>query len=614
VYPKSEKEKIVLTVRKIAMKRIQRKINVILITPDQMRADHLHCYGYFRKTSPNIDAMADEGTLFKRHYTVASWTTPSFASIFSSLVPSQHRMTMFMYGLGITMDSSISLLAEQFKMVGYKTVAFIGNPLAGEWLLGRGFEEYYGASDSNECAISFEAERVNETVFKWLDQHYKESFFMWVYYTEPHSPYNPPVEHDIFKTSAYPDEINDGYTPERNKGYLFRLAMAGDRMAVERLKSLYDGKIHYIDYHIGQLIRKLKELDLDESTLIVFLSDHGELLYEHVDCLTFDHRSLYDSNIHVPLIISGPSIPKGQIIDAVVCTLDVAPTITDVAGVPPIDNAQGKSLLPLINGQRDAIHKFIFAEQDVTERLRSVCNERYKLIYHLQDNRKQLFDRLSDPLERNDIADQAPDVVRNLKAQLIEYMRKNEPPEKEKLTLWRRVGYFKPVQIVDEVTTGAQFQFFGMDYETIPKWVRMADGGGNYMDACYWIKPGDGDIGAIWRTNNPMLGVYNIYLWYGVLPHRRSATNAHFTVVTCEDAYDFIIDQNKNVNRWNLLGEFKDPLYVQVTNKADGPVILDAVKFERIEDRQHLKDWLPARKKARETNQMIERLRKLGYV
>jgi len=581
------------------MERIREKINVLLITPDQMRADHLHCYGYFRNTSPHIDMMAKEGILFKRFYTVASWTTPVFASLFSSIPPSRHRMTLFMYRLGITMDPSIALLAEQFKTAGYRTVAFAINPLVGDWLLGRGFDEYYGAWRDDEYAIKYDAEGANETIFRWLDQHCKEPFFAWVYYVEPHSPYNPPPEHDIFKTSAYPDEINDGYTPERNKGHLFRLATAGDKEAVERLNSLYDGKIHYIDYHIGQLLKKIEELDLNKNTLTILISDHGELLYDHVDCLTFDHRSLYDSNVHVPFIMKGPSIPKGKTIDAIMSTLDIAPTILDLAELSPMKDSQGKSLLPLIADEADTIHDYVFSEQDVVEELRSVRNEQYKLILNLQTGEKQLFDTLADPKEKENIAEREPDIVRDLSAQLKEYMKKNEPPEEEKLDLWRKVSYFKPMQIIDEVTTGAQFQFLGMDYETIPKWVRMADGGENYMNACYWIEPGDGSVGALWRTNNPLMGVYNIYLWYGVLPDKRSATNAPFSVVTRKGSYEFIIDQNKNVSMWNLLGEFEDPLYVKVTNKADGPVVLDAVKFERKEGEELLKDWLPGGERTR---------------
>jgi len=560
-----------------------KRINVVLITPDQMRADHLHCYGYFRETSPYIDKVADEGTLFKRHYTVASWTTPGFCSIMSSLVPCRHGATLF--GSSIA-DSTIPLLSEQFKEAGYRTVAFCNNALASK-ALARGFHELYEGEKYQPQNITehmeFGAQGTNKKIFEWLNQYHSEPFFMWILYFEPHSPYNPTPEHDIFKTSAYPDETNNGYGPERNSGRLYRLANAGDKKAVERLNGLYDGKIHFVNYYIGQVLEKLRELGLDEKTLVVLASDHGEMLYEHVDCLTFDHRSLYDSNMHVPLIMRGPSIPKGKSIDAIVSTLDIGPTILEIAGLPPREGAQGKSLIPLISGKDKAVHEYIFAEQDILEPMRSVRNKRYKLIHHLQDDKIQLYDVIVDPGEKKDIADQNPEIVGILGAKLTDYVKENEPSEEEKIYRWRQRAISFPEIIVDEVTIGARLQFFGASYDDIASWVKISNGGNNYRDACYWIKPGDGSKGALWRSDNPLLGTYNIYVWYGTLPQGRSATNAHFMVSTPNGSWTFIIDQNKNIGKWNLLGEFKDPLCVKVTNEADGPVIIDAVKFERIE-------------------------------
>jgi len=557
-----------------------KKINVILITPDQMRADHLSCYGYFRKTSPYIDTIAQEGVIFKRHYTVAPWTTPSFCSIMSSLVPSRHGATLL--GSSIV-DSTIPLLSEQFKATGYRTVAFCNNALASK-KLSRGFDELYEGERTQPRSVTehmeFGAPGTNKKIFEWLDQHYNESFFMWILYYEPHSPYNPPPEYDVFKTYAYPDETNNGWGPERGSGYLYRLANAGDGKAVERLNALYDGKIHFVDYHIGQVLRKLKELNIAKKTLVVFTSDHGELLYEHIDCLTFDHVSLYDSNMHVPLILRGPSIPKGKCIDAMACTLDIVPTILEVAGLPPLKHAQGKSLMPLITDKVNAVHDYIFAEQDLLEPLRSVRDKRYKLIFHLQDGKNRLYDTIVDPGEKEDIAEQNPEIVRTLSVQMTEYMKKNEPPEKEKLRRWQKVSPSEA--IIDEIATSAQLQFFGMSYNEIANWVKMSDGGHSYRCTCYWIEPGDGSKGALWRTENPLLGTYNVYVWYGKLQNRRSATNAHFVVATRGGCREFVIDQNKEIGRWNLLGSFEEPLYVKVTNKADGPVIIDAVKFEQI--------------------------------
>lgn len=559
------------------------KLNVLVITPDQMRADHLHCYGYPRKTSPHIDEIAREGVLFKRHYSVAPWTTPSFCSIMSSLVPSRHGATLF--GSSIE-NSNIPLLSEQFKVAGYRTVAFCNNALASK-PLNRGFDELYeGEKEWTQTThtehMEFGAQGTNKQIFNWLSKNYGESFFMWILYFEPHSPYNPPRQHDIFKTTAYPNEMNNGYTPEKNSGYLYRLANAGDEKAVERLNSLYDGKIHFVDYHVGRILQKLKELNIDGKTLVVFTSDHGELLYEHDDCLTFDHCSLYDSVLQVPLILRGAMLPKGKSIDALVSTLDIAPTILEIAGLPVPNDMQGKSLIPLINNNVTAIHEHIFAEQDIIEQLRSVRNYRYKLIRHLQRGKSCLYDTLADPHEQKDIISKNSEIASTLSIHMDNYLKRNQLPEEKKLRRMRQISSDLKEIIIDEVTPSARLQFLGMSYCDLSHWVGMSDGGDNYHNACYWIRPGDGSKGALWRSENPLLGIYDIYIWYGRIPQRRSATNAHFSVYTRGGSRTFIIDQNKNRGKWNLLGRFENPLYVKVTNNADGPVVIDAAKFELV--------------------------------
>ncbi|RLI11966.1 hypothetical protein DRO33_03220, partial [Candidatus Bathyarchaeota archaeon] len=222
---------------------------------------------------------------------------------------------------------------------------------------------------------------------------------------------------------------------------------------------------------------------------------------------------------------------------------------------------------------------YVFSEQDILERLRSVRDDRYKLILNLDTGKVQLFDTLSDPGERFDIATQRPDVVRRLMRALKRWMEENHPPEEELLERWRETVRAGPRAIVvDDVTIGAQLQLYGTGW-------RMADHETNFRGACYWVEPDvRGSNVAIWRTDNPLLGTYEVYVWYGRIPGRRAATNARYTVVTREGSQTFVVDQNENVGRWNLLGRFKDPICVRLTSAADGPIIVDAVKFERVGD------------------------------
>lgn len=564
-------------------------MNVILITPDQLRADHMSCYGYSRKTTPNIDALAAHGALFSHHYAVGSWTTPSFVSMLSSLTPSKHGATLFgsrMY------DSSTPLFPQRFEEAGFKTVAFCNNGNAAKALISEGeagkipgFQECYFGEHllprNITEHIALDAPTTTDDALMWLDRNHADNFFLWLLYIEPHSPYNPPPEHDIFKTEAYPDEYNEGYSADRGKGHLYRQANAGDADAVERLNGLYDGKIHFIDHHVGRLLRRVKELDLQDCTLIVLTSDHGELLYEHDDCLTFDHRSLYDADTHVPLIITGPSIPASKTIDSLVNQLDLGPTILDVAGLPPLVGAQGSSAMPLIQGKATSIHQYVFAEQDVVEPLRSVRDVRHKLIYRTSDRLRLLYDTVLDPAEKTNLAMKESDISDALLIKIQDYVNQNEPDASKRQEHWEKFGTSRVV--TDDVAIGARLQFFGMSYDQLCRFVKMADGEDHFGGGCYWMEAGDGTQGAVWRVDNPLLGNHAISMWYGTLPGRISATNVEVRITTRERTSIITIDQNASTGQWNHLGTFRDPVSVSVSNKADGPVVVDAVLFEHVE-------------------------------
>src|SRR2546422_7694710 len=183
------------------------KPNVILVSLDQCQADRLHVYGNSRPTSPNLDRMAAEGVRFSRFYSASPWTTPSYASIMTSQFPSRHGATLFHVADLPGLRPEAILLAELFKQAGYKTGAFVNNGNAGEFLTPRGFDDY----DQGQRVVVNITERAqeqnrqsalatNERVNQWLDQNQTGPFFLFLQYIEPHSPYNPPPEHDLFKS------------------------------------------------------------------------------------------------------------------------------------------------------------------------------------------------------------------------------------------------------------------------------------------------------------------------------------------------------------------------------------------------------------------------------
>lgn len=564
----------------------QTKPNIILISLDQCQADRLHSYGNPRETSPNLDRMAKEGVRFRRFYSASPWTSPSYSSMMTSQYPSLHGVTIFFPKDVEAQSSSAAMLAEWLKQHGYQTAAFVNNSVAGHNITARGFDEYDEGqlrppSITERKGLQnpeYQAPAATQRIVKWLDQKHEKPFFLFLLYFEPHSPYNPPPEHDLFKGGPYANETNTGW--DLKSGKLFRWADLGDKNAIDRMTQLYDGKIHYVDSYVGRVIQKLRDSGLQKNTIVLLTSDHGEMLYSHPeDFLTFDHRSLYDPVMHVPGILWGAGVPRGKTSRALVTHIDIAPTFLSLAGLPPKPSSQGESLVPVIRGQKEKVRDYLFGEQDILVPLRSVRDERYKLILNERTGARQLFDNRSDPGEHNDIAAKEPAVVARLSSILDKWRAANEPPAAEREAKWRKlVAQGSPMLIVDEVTTGAHLQLHGGGW-------KMADEPANYLGGCFWTtaaRPGEPERTAVWRSDNPLLGRYRISIWYGKLPESRAATDAAYTVKAKNGDKVFHVDQTKNTGGWRELGVFLDPLHVSLTNRANGPVIVDAVKFERI--------------------------------
>lgn len=561
------------------------KPNIVVFVLDQLRADELHCYGNPRLTSPNIDKLAGRGVTLTHFYTVAPWTSPSFGTLHSSLYPSKHGVTLFFQPGMPLIDKDKPMLAENLKAAGYSTAAFVDNSLGGRPLMGRGFDEFIDggalAPDITErlARPGVGANYTTAKVLAWLDSHHNASqpFFLYVHLLEPHSPYNPPPEDDLFKSDAYPYLTNTGY--DFAGSALPRMAMTGDQKAIERLYQLYDGKIHYVDGFVGQILDRLHGLGLDDDTYILLTSDHGELLYSHPDdFLTFDHRSLYDTALHIPLIVAGPGIPEGKVNPALGSNLDTAPTLLDLAGAAPLDDAEGHSLAGSLQGKVNSVNEYLFAEEDIEIPERSVRNLSYKLIRNLWTGEEQLFDLKSDPAELHNVAKENPSVVQQLDGQLNQWMSANEPSPEIQARRWRI--YTQPQQVVtiDDISLGAQFTLG--DRQVWHSDEKPASG--NFGGTSFWTEGGDGSRSATWRNDSPFIGRYKIFVYTGAPKVGKLATNAPFQVVAEHATQTFSVNLQQGAGEWRLLGTFDNPRYVELRNSADGIVVADAVRFERL--------------------------------
>ncbi|GAG97977.1 unnamed protein product, partial [marine sediment metagenome] len=283
----------------------QKKItHVVLISIDTCRADHLGCYGYLRKTSPNIDAVAAEGIMFKHAVTSVPITLPAHSSMLTGTIPIYHGVRdNNNYQLS---DSSLTVaeILHQYKFVtGAVIGAFV---LDSQFGLDQGFDFYDDKIDPGEKKFFIYSERKAEEVTRlaniWLEENKNKKSFLFLHYFDPHSPYE---SHERFR-------FGSGFDPNSQ--------IDG-----------YDSEIAYTDYCIGQVIDKLKELSLYDSTLLIITADHGEGLGQHNE---ISHGFfIYYSTLHVPLIIKIPTGPKGKQINNLVALIDILPTICDSLGI-----------------------------------------------------------------------------------------------------------------------------------------------------------------------------------------------------------------------------------------------------------------------------------------
>ena len=296
--------------------------HVVLITVDTLRADHLSSYGYHLRTSPTMDKLAEDGVRFERAYTPIPMTGPSHFSMFTGRYPQEHGARI--NGVSLPGDSKWLTIPQVLRRFGYTSGAFVSAwPLIGRLTqLHRDFDHY-----DEELGRSYQvfhsmrwAEDVTRPALRWLDANKdKAKLFMWVHYFDPHEPYN------LREQFASPEQIHDPSpdTPEYSEEVQNRIRR-------------YDSEIGYADSHIMRLLDRIDKLGMRDNTLVVLVSDHGEGLGEHG--FVGHGRWLFESTVHVPWIMRLPGkIQPGRVVAQSVSTLDLAPTILDLA-VPEFRN------------------------------------------------------------------------------------------------------------------------------------------------------------------------------------------------------------------------------------------------------------------------------------
>ncbi len=369
-----------------ATARALRPLNLVVVTIDTLRPDHLHCYGYPKIETPSVDSIAANGVLFENAVTQTPLTPPSHASIFTGLYPTVHHVRDTG---GFVLQPSSTTLATMLQQQGWDTAAFVSSAVLKKLF---GFNQGFAVYDdqmprpgSDRDFLEDAERRAGDTVdraIRWLDGQAGKPYFLWVHLYDPHMPYHPP--------SPFKEQYKD---------------------------RLYDGEIAYADRELGRLFAAVRKKAADK-TIIAVLSDHGESLGEHGE---YSHGVfLYDATLRIAFVMSGPGIPAGSRVKQQARTIDFVPTVLEFMGGKAPASVQGVSLAPAVSGH-EVQSAISYAETLYPKinmgwaELRGIRTNRWK---YVRAPKPELYDLTQDPGETRNLIEAHTAEVQRFEAQL----------------------------------------------------------------------------------------------------------------------------------------------------------------------------------------------------
>jgi arylsulfatase A-like enzyme len=368
---------------------------IILISIDTCRPDYLSCYGYPRRTTPNIDAVARQAVRFEQTITPAPTTLPAHSSMLSGTIPPYHGVRN---NIDYKFRDRNTSIAEILRKYGYKTGAIISSfVLDAQFGLNQGFKTYNDDFiESLQCG-EYTERRANETsnfACEWLQEHRKDKFFLFLHYYDPHDPYVPP--------EPFASRFSD---------------------------NLYAGEIAYADHHIGRVIEKLKELGLYDSALIIIVADHGESLGEHEE--ETHGYFIYQSTVRIPLIIKPPGGCGPSVVSRPVAVIDIVPTILGTLQIPVPPEVQGNDLSGLFTEKQHIQRNTgIYCESvGVTN---YGCNPLFGVVQdqwkYIKTTKPELYELTRDPGETKNLVETEPERAQALQARLKRILSEQSYP------------------------------------------------------------------------------------------------------------------------------------------------------------------------------------------
>jgi arylsulfatase A-like enzyme len=415
--------------------------NILLVSIDSLRADHLQCYGYERDTSPNLDALGAEGVRFETALSPTSWTLPAHLTMLTSLPPEEH---------GVNADNrwmrgDLVFLAEVLKEKGFHTAGFVSGPyLKRPYGFSQGFDHY---DDFSIKQTNFKgnhegttSDKLIQLVDTWLSERVQSNdgkpFFIFLHMWDVHYDYTPPPPYDSMFDPDYQGSIS-----WKNFEHNPAVCRTMDTRDLEHLISRYDGEIRYTDHHLGRLFQRLESLGLKDNTIVAVTSDHGDEFFDHQ---RKGHRkSLYEESLRVPLLIRYPErIGPGLVVREPAQLMDIAPTLLSLAGLEiperfgtatPKHPYAERDLTPLLlERTAEGIVPSVPCFGELEDKLAGIRREKHKLILNLEDPTKlELYDLESDPQEQTNLMTLNPEIAEELQLELLAWRDHWDPGEKE---------------------------------------------------------------------------------------------------------------------------------------------------------------------------------------
>lgn len=428
---------------------MEKKPNVILFGIDSLRRDRMSSYGYNRLTTPHIDKIAESGVLFENHFSPSIPTTPGYASMLTGMdcfgtnvVALRHKGPL---------SDQVKTLPEILNESGYNTtcVGFTGNASS------RGFRKYldYEAWKPDETGRCPKAENLNDVTIPELKRLSEEDepFFLFLRHMDPHSPYLPPKPFErIFYDGNETDPNNESLNEMKDfKPFADFITswLPKNCTDSEYVDAQYDGAVAYMDACIQNILTTVDTLGIEEETLIIITSDHGETLNEH-QCW-YDHHGLYEPTLVVPLILKYPGkLPEGKRVSDISLIKDLTPTILELIGMKTDISFDGRNLLSLIeegNGEAQLESDFYITEC-TWMRKHGWRTPEWKLIQSLEPDFHfkpaiELYNLIKDPKELTNVAEEEPDMVNMLLERMDHFIKKREKETQSKNPMYTNLNW-----------------------------------------------------------------------------------------------------------------------------------------------------------------------------